>query len=376
MSRSFMKLLVLFVLVVTLSALAASLAFADIESGEGAEPVATLPPVVFLSSSANGKIGDLKFNDEDIVVFVSDETAAAGSDAVNSGTWSIYFDGSDVGVGRADVDAFEFIDDSTVLMSFDRPVRIPGFDRVDDSDIVKFTYTAAPGDSTAGFFEMCLDGSEFDLTTGGEDIDAIAFDADGRLLISTTGTARVNGRDLKAYDEDLLAFGTTPFDCNPASGVWEIFLDGSDLRLTGGSEDVTGAWVDTSVPENNIYMSTKGNYRAEDGVNGIAGDRNDIFGFTPFTLGEDNTTGFLFAAFDGAAEGQSRPIDGVFVAPSAVSAAVRSAAAVADADDESVVQYEVEADDLADEDLSDAELDEYDSILDLTKLFMPVVMQR
>jgi len=376
MSRSLLKLLVLSVLVATLTALGVSLAFAEIDTGTGGgDPVATLPPVIFLSSPANGKVDDLKFKDEDIIMFVPDDETGT------SGTWSMFFDGSDVGVSNTDIDAFELLDDSTLLVSFDRPVRIPGLGRVDDSDILQFDMTLS-GQTTAGSFSVCFDGSEFDLTSGAEDIDAIAFDEAGRLLISTLGTARANGRDLRARDEDLLAFSTTPFDCNPASGTWEIFVDGSDLALTKGSEDIGGAWVDTSVSENNIYLSAKGRFRAADGVNGVDGDGDDIFGLTPFTLGEENTTGFLFAAFDGDIVGHRRPIDGIFIAP-ASTALIQAAAVAEDVDDESIVQFVVEEDDLTEDDITDLELDVYDSTADplieediVSTLYMPMVIQR
>lgn len=347
---------VLALLVATLSVLGVTLAFAEENVRPAGDVVAapTAPPVVFVSSSSNGRVDGLRFRDEDIVKFVPDN--ATGT----SGTWSMFFDGSDVGLAGTDVNAFEISDDgSSIYMSFERPVRIPNLGRVDDSDIVKFTYTGAPGDPTIGQFEMCFDGSEFDLRTSGEDVDSIGFDENKRLLISTTGTARVNGRDLRARDDDVIAFSEMPFDCNPTSGTWEIYVDGSDLVLNRGSEDIDGIWVDTSVPENNIYLTTKANFRAADGVNGIGGDGDDIFGLSPFTLGENNTTGFLFAAFDGDNLGFRKSIDGFFMAP--VTALTASAAtSPSDSDNTNPTQFEVEADDVTADDADDAEIDTHD----------------
>jgi hypothetical protein len=361
MSRfMFARLLVLTLLVATLTALGVSLAFAEIDGSTTTEveAVATLPPVIYLSSSVSGKVGGVTFRDEDIVVFMPDDETGT------SGTWTMFFDGSDVGIGNADLNSFELIEDGTaILMTLDKPIIIPGLGRVDDSDILKFNMTVS-GDSTAGSFELCFDGSLFDLTTSGEKIDALAFDENGRLLISTAGTERVNGKALKAFDEDLLAFSAAPFECNPASGSWEIYVDGSDLKLSAGSEDVNGAWVDLSVAEKNIYLSTIGGFRAVSNVNAVNGDGDDILGFTPFTFGEKTTTGFLFAAFDGDTVGQKKAIDGIFIAPVATSLTLQAAAASQDIADEDVVQYPVEANDWHEDDLTDAELDANDLLAD------------
>ncbi|MEZ4617151.1 MAG: hypothetical protein R2867_16810 [Caldilineaceae bacterium] len=75
-------------------------------------------------------------------------------------------------------------------------------------------------------------------------------------------------------------------------GPWEIYVDGSDLKLTTGAEDVNSAWIDTTVADKNIYMSTRGSYNATS-VNSITGDADDVFGMTPFSLG-DNSSGFFF----------------------------------------------------------------------------------
>ena len=219
----------------------------------------TPPPLIFLSSNVAVNVDGVRAADEDILRFAS-------------GTFTLYFDGSDVGVGGADVDAFELVNAGMhggILMSFEAPIRLvlDGTSvLVDDSDIVKFTFEGAPGTSTSGSFTSCFDGSDFGLTTAGEDIDAIAFDADGRLVISPVGLAKVNGTSLIVADEDLVAFGSGPFSCNPAAGTWALLIDGTDLALSAAAEDVGGAWIDVASPDKNIYLSTKGNFQAVDGV--------------------------------------------------------------------------------------------------------------
>ena len=337
--------------------------------------VPTPPQVWYISSSASLnlkndpaiKTDDVKAADEDILML--DPGTGPGQ-----GTFSLYFDGSDVGLKNVDVDAFEFVGDD-ILMSFDKPVKMvidnmPNV-LVDDSDIVKFVGTF--GINTTGSFSSCFDGSSFDLSSSGEDIDAITFDALGRLVISTDGTANVTGVS-PAADEDLLALGTGAFNCNAGALPWSLYIDGTDLALTAGSEDIGGAWIDNSTPDKNIFLSTKGNFKAADGVNAISGDSDDIFGFTPFSTGA-NSSGFFFAAFDGDLEGLKKTIDGIFATPGG---AVTSAALNEVDVPVEVVQYEALADDEA---TDDAEIDENDRATDaldaeevVTKVMLPFVV--
>jgi len=341
---------------------------------DGASQVAVpTPPIVFfLSTNSTVKIGSLKIADEDIVQYIP-----------STGEFMLYFDGSDTGIASADIDALEFIDEGpygAILMSFDKPIKmtVDGMAKVlvDDSDIVKFTYSNEPGTNTSGAFTSCFDGSAFDLTTTGEDIDALTFDKSGRLVISTDGTAKVNGTSLTAYDEDLLVLGTTPFSCGAGAGPWSLYVDGSDLALTKGPEDIGGAWIDPSVSDNNLYLSAKGNFAAADGVNAISGDSDDIFGASLLTTG-NNTTAFFFAAFDGDTVGWKKTIDGIFGVPGGTAVRLASRDTVESAAFAAVEEFEVLPDDF---DADDAELDEYDSTLDPlaaeeieSAIFLPMV---
>lgn len=342
------------------------------DDGASQVAVATPPVVFFLSTSSNVKIGTLKAADEDIVKYVP-----------STEEFSLYFDGSDTGIANADIDALELIDEGAfgaILMSFDKPIKmtIDGMPKVlvDDSDIVKFTYSLAPGENTSGTFTTCFDGSAFDLSTSGEDIDAITFDKLGRLVISTDGTAKVNGTGLTVADEDLLVLGDAPFSCGAALAPWYLYVDGSDFALTKGPEDVGGAWIDQSVSDNNLYLSTKGNFAAADGVNAISGDSDDIFGASLITTG-DNSTAEFFAAFDGDDVGLKKTIDAIFGLPGGTAIQLASSNTVESAAFDAVEQFEVLADDA---DAEDAELDEYDSTLDPLEaeeiesaIFLPLV---
>ncbi len=255
-----------------------------------ATPVA--PAAIYLSSATNGTLNGVAYQDEDILRYTQ------------SGGWTLFFDGSDVGVGNSDLDAFHRLADGTILMSFERTMVFPGLGPVTDADIVRFTPTTL-GNNTSGRFSLYFDGSDVGLTTPNEDIDAIALDPSGNLVISTFGTADVPG--LRAQDEDLLGFVATSLGDN-TSGTWTLLLDGSTVGLTAGSEDLDGLWLDPT--QGNRYLSTKGNFTASGSSNTIGGDSDDIFGCAP-TGTPPSGSCFFFAFFDGDLVGLRKAIDGI-----------------------------------------------------------------
>jgi hypothetical protein len=204
----------------------------------------------------------------------------------------MYFDGSDVGIG-GDVDAFALMPNGDILMSLDAAATVTGLGTVDDSDIIRFIPTSL-GATTAGSFQWYFDGSDVGLSTNNEDIDAIDFAPDGRLLISTVGSFGVTGAS--GNDEDLIAFSATSLG-SATSGTWSLYFDGSDVALnTAASEDINGVWVD---PDNNqIYLTTLGAFS----VPGVSGDGADIFVCTPGSLGPTTTCTFSMY-WDGSAFG-------------------------------------------------------------------------
>ena len=236
--------------------------------------------VIYLSSSTDGNPGGVAYNDEDIISYNT-----------STGIWLMYFDGSDVGV-TGDVDAFALMPDSSILISLDAAATISGFGTVDDSDIIRFIPTSL-GANTAGTWSWYFDGSDVGLTTDAEDIDALDFAPDGRLVISTLGSFSVTGAS--GNDEDLTAFSPTSLG-STSNGTWSWYFDGSDVSLTASSEDVNGVWVDPA--NNQLYLTTTGAFS----VTGVRGDGADIFVCTPGLLGP--TTSCTFSMYwDGSAFG-------------------------------------------------------------------------
>ncbi len=254
--------------------------------------------VLYVSSTTLGTVDGISFQDDDILNY--DET---------TGNWLLYFDGFDVGVSAVDVDAFTFLPDGSLLLSFDAPIEIGNLGTVDDSDIVQFIPTQL-GPATSGTFSMYFDGSDVDLTTDAEDVDAMALTPEGQLAISTLGTAVVNGVALTALDEDLMLFDATSLGEDTA-GSWSIYLDGSDVDLTDTEEDIWGSWIDDATGD--IYLSTQGLFS----VLGLSGDGADIFVCHPITLGDVTACVFdLFPYWDGSAHGFAGEIlDGFALRP-------------------------------------------------------------
>lgn len=211
---------------------------------------------IYFSIQGNTRLNGLTVRNEDIVVF-------DGSD------YSILFDGSDVGAAFYNIDAFDVINDTDILISFTTGGRW-----FDDSDILLFRATSL-GETTRGRFYMYFDASDVGLTRSSEDVDALTFLDDGSFLISTIGTSRVDGGTF--LDEDVFRFIPTRLGPRTA-GTFEAYLDGSEpnFRLANnGGEDVDGF----AASGNDLYLSTRHNFV----VPGLQGDDDDIFTYSTIT---------------------------------------------------------------------------------------------
>jgi hypothetical protein len=251
--------------------------------------------VVYVSSTSDGTVGGVSFQDEDILAY---DTA--------TDTWSMFLDGSDVGLAASsslDVDAFELLGDGSVLMSFVGPATVAELGRIDDSDIVRFVPTSL-GATTAGTFEWYFDGSDVGLTTNGEDVDAVTVLADGRVVISTVGGFSVPGAS--GSDEDLIVFTPVSLGAD-TSGGWAVYFDGSDVALSASAEDINGVWVDGT--SGDVYLSIVGSFR----VTGASGNGADILACAPTSLG--SSTVCTFSMFwDGSVFGFGREAtDGIHI---------------------------------------------------------------
>ena len=70
--------------------------------------------VFYASSSSNGTVDGIKFKDEDVFLF-----------SVARKRWAMVIDGSDIGLGPVDIDAFHLNSDGTMLLSIDKAISLP-----------------------------------------------------------------------------------------------------------------------------------------------------------------------------------------------------------------------------------------------------------
>ena len=211
------------------------------------------PFSILFSPKASKVVNGVNLADEDIVRY----------DASTCEVTTV-FDGTAAGLAAAvNLDAIA-VKDGITYFSLTAPANVPGIGgKVDDSDVVAYNGTA---------FTLYFDGSANGLSTNAEDVDAIAFDETGKLLLSTLGSYAVTG-GLKGGDEDLLRFD---------GGVWTLRFDGSH-NAGLAAEDVVGAAV---AANGDIYLSLLDGFN----MGGISGNAADVFICTPGSLGALNTT--------------------------------------------------------------------------------------
>jgi len=231
-------------------------------------PPPPLTSVYVTTSTKSGTVRNLSFGREDILRY-----------DINTDTWLLYFDGSNVGLGASgvDINSFHILADGSILFAMPKAATLPDVGLVDNADIIRFIPTSLGENNTTGVFELYFKGANVGLgpssQVGGEKIDAIGFLPDGRLLVSTNGNFSVPG--VSGADEDLIAFTATSLG-ETTSGSWQLYFDGSDVGLSdgGNDEDVEGASIDN---DGNIYLTTNGNFS----VPGASGDGADIFRCIP-----------------------------------------------------------------------------------------------
>ncbi|HUU83801.1 MAG TPA: S8 family serine peptidase [Phycisphaerae bacterium] len=200
---------------------------------------------------------------------------------LGTGTWSLVFDGSDVGLSSLAINGMAALPDGDILLTFTAAGTVGGLS-VDDSDIVRFTPTSL-GPTTAGAFSFYFDGSDVGLTKNDEDIDAIGLTASGQLIVSVIGNFA--GTGASGVDEDLFVFNATSLG-SVTAGSFAMYFDGSDVGLnTSSDEDVDAAGLTSS---GSILLSTLGSFS----VTGVSGDDEDVFEFSPTSLGSSTSGTF------------------------------------------------------------------------------------
>jgi len=210
--------------------------------GQYNDPV--IQPIPLLISLAkDGRVRGMNYKAGDVVQY--DPAADA---------WSIYWAAAAHGLGKANIGDFEALDDGDLLLIFKAPTNVPGVGMVQPQDIARF-------DAATSAYSLYLDGSDVGLTTQAERLDALGMEADGALLLSTTGAFNVAG--VSGVDEDLIRFQPTMLGPNTA-GDWSSALTGASWDQP---KDVLSLWVDTVSPDTYYYMTVERSFRLQNGTN-------------------------------------------------------------------------------------------------------------
>ena len=224
-------------------------------------PLPSGSDVVYVSSSSTGTVGGISFADEDIMAFNTGTSSWAmyfdGSDvgvtnntdafsimddgsiimsfsnsttsvpgvgtvedrdlvrfiptslgATTSGSFELYFDGSDVGLTSTsqDIDAVDVLPDGSLIVSVLGSTSVVS--GTADEDLLRFTPTSL-GANTSGSWSAYFDGSDVGLSTSSsEDVYGTWVDTNGDIYLTTLGSFAVTG---------VSGSGSDIFTCVPSS---------------------------------------------------------------------------------------------------------------------------------------------------------------
>ncbi|MBD2358011.1 hypothetical protein H6G41_25945 [Tolypothrix sp. FACHB-123] len=171
--------------------------------------------------------GELAVDDSDIVKFTPITTGE-----FTSGTFELYFDGSDVGLSTdsEEIDAIAIAPDGNLVISTKGSFTIPGVSGSDE-DLIKFNASSL-GQNTIGTWTMLFDGSDVGLTNSSEDVNGIWFDANSnKIFLTTEGSFGVLGAT--GDGADIFVFNPTSLGVN-TSGSFTPFWDGSNNGIPAG----------------------------------------------------------------------------------------------------------------------------------------------
>lgn len=152
--------------------------------------------------------------------------------SVTAGTWSIFFDGSTKGLTGAaeNIDAVSVLPDGRLLISTSGAATVPGVASAADEDLLSYNRST---NTWSLYFDGSDVGL---TTNDAEDIDALYFENGGAanptLFFSTRGAFAVPGAS--GQNEDMVWFNPTSLGANTAgSFVSPLAFDGSRFGLAG-----------------------------------------------------------------------------------------------------------------------------------------------
>ena len=177
-------------------------------------------------------VDGITFQTEDVALFTF---ANDGFGSDTDGGFSLYLDGSDVGIQGAVIDGISVQADGSLFMTFSTDGNVPLIGTVRAGDVVFFDQTQL-GNDTQGAFVLAIDGSDIGFSGPLENIDALDVNGDN-LSFSTTGAFAVDGltggpSDIGVFVADgtgAITTGTFATQYQVASDAFGLF----GLNITG-----------------------------------------------------------------------------------------------------------------------------------------------
>jgi hypothetical protein len=209
---------------------------------DGSDVGLTVPVSAFAVVDSNtillslGKAANIapigKVDVQDIMLF----TGTLGE--ATSGTFSLYFDGSDVGLEKAQesITVLHSLADGRLIIGTKGAASVPGLTTASE-DLMLFTPTST-GANTAGNWSLYMDGSDVGLTFQAR-IDAIAVGPNGNLYLSTIGAFNLGV--VSGENEDVIICANPSTGANTACTFSPaVYFDGSQWGLAGDNVDSIG----------------------------------------------------------------------------------------------------------------------------------------
>jgi hypothetical protein len=184
--------------------------------------------IIFSTTSSLTLPGNIAITPQDLIEFISTST---GSNT--SGTFSLYFDGSDVGLtlNAESIDAVAVLQNGNLLLSTSGNVSAGGISALDE-DLLQFT-PGTLGSTTTGSWAWYVDGSDIGLDSNDyEDIDSVFVEPSGWLYLSAVGDFSVTG--VSGQANDVFVFKPLQLGSSTTGAFSStVFFDGAAYGLSG-----------------------------------------------------------------------------------------------------------------------------------------------
>jgi len=178
----------------------------------------------FIPGLVGGPLGGL-VEPYDVIRFTPDQFGS-----MTLGTWSFYFDGSDVGLSgnsNRQIASIAVLSNGHLVLGFKGASTVPGSGSYGATDLLRFTPTSLGAD-TAGTWQKYFEGADVALTQTSERLDSCFVGADGVITLSTQGNFSVSG--LTGVRSDLFRFVPTSLG-TVTTGTFSADLRASVLAL-------------------------------------------------------------------------------------------------------------------------------------------------